>query len=107
MQTITYFLLPTSLHFCRFLTVVRLCSKLFPAFQSKNTGQVSQSIWRWLIKPQCTYSISRTNVASVGNVFNDTRKVKVLSLPETIKEKSTFPANALRRKRRFFLYRFR
>ena len=29
--------------------------------------------------------ISRTNVASVGSVFNDTRKVKVLSLPETIK----------------------
>ena len=41
--------------------------------------------------------ISRTNVASVGGVFNDTRKVKVLSLPETIKEKSTFRAKALRR----------
>ena len=40
---------------------------------------------------------SRTNVASVGSVFNDTRKVKVLSLPETIKEKSTFRAKALRR----------
>ena len=33
----------------------------------------------------------------VGSVFNDTRKVKVLSLPETIKEKSTFRAKALRR----------
>ena len=33
--------------------------------------------------------LSRINVASVGSVFNDTRKVKVLSLPETIKEKST------------------
>ena len=31
--------------------------------------------------------ICPTNVASVGSVFNDTRKVKVLSLPETIKEK--------------------
>ena len=31
--------------------------------------------------------------------FNDTRKVKVLSLPETIKEKSTFRAKALRWKR--------
>ena len=41
--------------------------------------------------------ISRTNVASVGNAFNYTRKVKVLSLPETIKEKSTFRAKALRR----------
>ena len=41
--------------------------------------------------------ISRTNVASVGSVFNDTRKVMVLSLPETIKEKSTFRAKALRR----------
>ena len=41
--------------------------------------------------------ISRTNVASVGSVFNDTRKVKVLSLPETIKKKSTFRAKALRR----------
>ena len=41
--------------------------------------------------------ISRTDVASVGSVFNDTRKVKVLSLPETIKEKSTFRAKALRR----------
>ena len=73
--------------------------------------------------------ISRTNVASLGSVFNDARKVKVLSLPETIKEKSTFRAKALRRellvtpnqllplltlptkglrsKRRFFLYRFR
>ena len=38
-----------------------------------------------------------TNVASVGSVFNDTREVKVLSLPETIKEKSTFRAKALRR----------
>ena len=51
-------------------------------------------------------------VASVGSVFNDTRKVKVLSLPETIKEKSTFRAKALRRdlvvggrgKPRMFLY---
>ena len=41
--------------------------------------------------------MSRTNVSSVGSVFNDTRKVKVLSLPETIKEKSTFRAKALRR----------
>ena len=41
--------------------------------------------------------ISRTNVASVGSVFNDTRKVKVLSLPETIKQNSTFRAKALRR----------
>ena len=41
--------------------------------------------------------ISRTSVASVGSVFNDTRKVRVLSLPETIKEKSTFRAKALRR----------
>ena len=41
--------------------------------------------------------MSRTNVASVGSVFNHTRKVKVLSLPETIKEKSTFRAKALRR----------
>ena len=31
--------------------------------------------------------LSRTNVASVGRVFNNTRKVKVISLPETIKEK--------------------
>ena len=29
----------------------------------------------------------QTNVASVGSVFNNTRKVKVLSLPETIQEK--------------------
>ena len=34
------------------------------------------------------YLISLTNVAGVGSVFNDTRKVKVLSLPEMIKEKS-------------------
>ena len=31
--------------------------------------------------------LSLTNVASVGSVFNGTRKVMVLSLPETIKEK--------------------
>ena len=37
----------------------------------------------------CYSLFSRTNVASVGSVFNDTRKVKVLSLPETIKEKPT------------------
>ena len=36
-----------------------------------------------------------TNVASVGCVFNDTQKVKVLLLPETIKKKSTFRAKAL------------
>ena len=41
--------------------------------------------------------ISRTNVASVGSVFNGTRKVKVLLLPETIKEKSTFRAKSPRR----------
>ena len=35
-------------------------------------------------------SSQRTNVASVGSVFNDTRKVKALSLPETIKEKPDF-----------------
>ena len=35
--------------------------------------------------------IVQTNVASVGSVFNDTQKVKVLTLPETIKEKSIFP----------------
>ena len=57
-------------------------------------------------------TITRTKVASVGSVFNDTRKLKVLSLPETIKEKSTFRAKALRRelvvggrgKPRVFLY---
>ena len=56
-------------------------------------------------------TITRTNVASVGSVFNDTRKLKVLSLPEKIKEKSTFRAKALRRelvggrgKPRVFLY---
>ena len=38
-------------------------------------------------------TISRTNVTIVGSVFNDTQKV--LSLPETIKEKSTFRAKAL------------
>ena len=31
-------------------------------------------------------TLLQTNVASVGSVFNDTRKVKVLSLPETIKD---------------------
>ena len=41
------------------------------------------------------YLISRTNVASVGSVFNDTQKVKALSLPETKKKKSTFRAKAL------------
>ena len=35
--------------------------------------------------------ISRTNAASVGSVFNDTRKLKVLLLPETIKEKLLTP----------------
>ena len=34
--------------------------------------------------------VYRTNVASVGSVFNDTRKIKVLSLPETIKENRRF-----------------
>ena len=37
----------------------------------------------------------RTNVASVGSAFKGMRKVQVLSLPETIKKKSTFRANAL------------
>ena len=39
----------------------------------------------------------RSNVASVGSVFNYTRKVKVVSLPETIKKKSTFRAKVFRR----------
>ena len=49
--------------------------------------------FHWLSQKPVHY-ISRTNVASVGSVFNDTRKVKVFSLPETIKEKSTFRAKA-------------
>ena len=55
--------------------------------------------------------ISRTNVASVGSVFNNTRKVKVLSLPETIKGKidvsSEGPSSGVRSADDFFLYRFR
>ena len=39
------------------------------------------------------FALSRTNVASVGSVFNDMRKVKVLSLPE--KEKWMFRAKPL------------
>ena len=51
----------------------------------------------WLLmEKRLICAISRTNVASVGSVFHDTQKVKVLSLPETIKEKSTFRAKALR-----------
>ena len=51
-------------------------------------------------------NVSRTNIASVGSVFNYTRKVKVLSLPETIKEKSTFRELVVggRGKPRVFLY---
>ena len=45
--------------------------------------------------------ISRTNVASVGSVFNNTRKVKVISLPETIKEKIDVSSEGPS-KRRFF-----
>ena len=33
----------------------------------------------------------------IAYISSDTRKVKVLSLPETMKEKSTFRAKALRR----------
>ena len=54
-------------------------------------------ICTWSEKFTHSANISRTNVASVGSVFNDTRKIKVLSLPETIKKKSTFRAKALRR----------
>ena len=55
--------------------------------------------WPFCLSDVYFSSISRTNVASVGSIFNYTRKVKVLSLPETIslKEKSTFRAKALRR----------
>ena len=61
----------------------------------KLTGLIKHCIK--LIKSSTLVIISRTNVASVGSVLNDTRKVKVLSLPETIKEKSTFRVKALRR----------
>ena len=37
---------------------------------------------------------TQTNVASVGSVFNDTRKVKFLSLPETIEPLPFAYANA-------------
>ena len=53
--------------------------------------------WVFQGNAEIIWVICRTNVASVGSVFNDTRKVKVLSLPETIKEKSTFRAKALHR----------
>ena len=45
-----------------------------------------------MTKGSISLNISRTNVAIVGSVFNDMRKV-----PETIKEKSMFRAKALRR----------
>ena len=45
----------------------------------KNERQKQQNI------PKTESPTSRTNVASVGSVFNDMRKVKVLSLSETIK----------------------
>ena len=79
--------------------------------------------------PSCVFKlqnpIARTNVASVGSVFNNTRKLKVLSPPETIKEKikekidvssegpSSGVSSANSRRRAFagnvdfFLYRFR
>ena len=38
----------------------------------------------------CTAVSIATEVASIGNGFKGTRKVKVLSLPEKIKQKSTF-----------------
>ena len=41
------------------------------------------------------FTSCRTNVASVDSVFNDTRKVKVLSLPEKMKEKLMFRAKPL------------
>ena len=40
-------------------------------------------VWQCLWKKD---EISQTNVVSVSSVFNDTGKVKVLSLHETIKE---------------------
>ena len=60
-----------------------------------NRGVKIQKLKQW-VKHQPGRSATlvlnnRTNVASVGSVFNDTRKVKVLSLPET------FRAKALRR----------
>ena len=56
---------------------------------------MAQLVWRaenWFVLPHFGkyngfFCPSRTNVASVGSVFNNTRKVKVLSLPETIQEK--------------------
>ena len=41
--------------------------------------------------------MKRGSVASVGCAFKGTQKVYVLSLPETIEEKSTFRAKAHRR----------
>ena len=66
-----------------------------------NRGVKIQKLKQWVkLQPGRSANLvlnNRTNVASVGSVFNDTRKVKVLSLPETIREKSTFRAKALRR----------
>ena len=62
------------------------------AWNSRNKNSVNE--FNMLLKSRRK---TRTNVASVGSVFSDTRKVKVLSLPETIKEKSTFRAKVLSR----------
>ena len=61
--------------------------------------------------------VLRTNVASVGSVFNDTRKVKVLALPKIDvssegpssddKAKIDVSSEGPLSKRRFLLYRFR
>ena len=52
--------------------------------------QVSQSFYQYISGWTWAEQNSQTNLASVGSVFNDTRKVKVLSLPETIKENQRF-----------------
>ena len=68
--------------------------------RNNSTGQkydFTQSVTKSTRQFGHAMEISRTNVASVGSVFNDMQKVKVLSLPETIKEKLTFRAKALRR----------
>ena len=60
-----------------------------------------------------TYHYARTNVASVGSVFNDTRKVKVFSLPETIYKGKidvsgvSIPDEGPSLESPFVLYRFR
>ena len=104
---------------CQWLLMSEILCDFFTWTSTDNESLIIDNIWEPGFCASTGGKASPTfghenakNFVFIDRIRNDTRKVKVLSLPETIKQNSTFRAKALRQelavgvreKPRVFLY---